>query len=64
MAPRKISRSERFNVSRAQHDVALDRTDFLLQQPHRSLRDLIANAYLQGVLDAAETMALLPEGAR
>lgn len=57
MSPRKKSRCERFDVSQREHSIALDRTDFLLDQTHRPLRDLIANAYLQGVIDAAETMA-------
>lgn len=61
MAPRKISRGVLLNVSPGELDLALRRTDYLLNMTHRSLEDLIANAWVQGVLDAAEHMAAKAE---
>lgn len=61
MSPRKISRAERIDVSRDQLDLARRRTDYLLNMAHRSLEDLIANAWVQGVLDAGEHMAAKAE---
>ena len=54
MAPRKISRSERLDVTPDELAFMLRRTDFLLRHLHIPFENLIANAYLQGVLDAAE----------
>lgn len=57
MAPRRIARGERIDVKPEERALALRRTEFLLNMTHRSLEDLIANAWVQGVLDAAEHMA-------
>lgn len=50
---------ERLDVTRAQSDWAVNRTDFLMDSigAELSLKNLLANAYLQGVIDAAELMA-------
>ena len=61
MAPRKVSRCERIEVTRDQHRLALERTDFLLRMTYRSLEDLLANAWVQGVIDAARTRAMKGE---
>ncbi len=57
MAPRKVPRYERFTVTHNEDRIARERTDYLLRMVDRPLSDLIANAYLQGICDAAETMA-------
>lgn len=57
MSPRKIARGERINVSPDELNLALRRTEYLLNMTHRSLEDLIANAWVQGILDAAEHIA-------
>lgn len=54
MAPRKIARGQRIDISPDEKALALRRTEFLLNMTHRSLDDLIANAWVQGVLDVAE----------
>lgn len=60
MAPRKKHRIAPFTVSANEHRIAMDRTDFLLAQSNRSLQDLIANAYILGVIDAPESMVISP----
>jgi hypothetical protein len=52
---RKIARGERFEVSPGERSLALRRTEYLLNMTHRSLEDLIANAWIQGIADAAES---------
>lgn len=61
MAPRKIERGERIEVTREQHELALKRTSFLLHMTDRSLQDLIANAWVQGVIDTTEHLMAHPE---
>ena len=61
MSPRARIRSEQFTVTVAQRDLARGRTAFLLDGVGHSmpLIDLLANAYFQGLIDAAETMEML-----
>lgn len=44
----------------AQRDLAIRRSEFLVDGigANLSLRDLLANAYLQGLIDASEVMAM------
>ena len=59
MGRRAKEEIERFTVTRGQHDLALDRVRFLAKWPmtDRKLTDLLANAYLLGIQDAAVVMA-------
>jgi hypothetical protein len=46
-------------ITAAQRDLAIRRSEFLVDGigASLSLRDLLANAYLQGLIDASEVMA-------
>lgn len=60
MSPRKISRGLRTEFTMAQVRLAEHRTEFLLElAAGRTVRDTVANAWLQGVLDAGEALPLL-----
>ena len=61
VSPRKIARGERIELPPGCVDLAKRRTDYLLRMTHRSLEDLIANAWVQGVLDAGEHMTAKPQ---
>lgn len=60
MAPRRRAQHERLMITRDQRDLARRRTDFLLDGIGFSMTipDLLANAYLQGLIDAAEAVAI------
>lgn len=50
-------------ITQAHRDLAVSRSEFLMDGigANLSLRDLLANAYLQGLIDAAETIAMQAE---
>ncbi len=47
-------------ITQQQRQLAIGRTDFLVDGigATMSLKDLLANAYLQGLIDASEVMAM------
>lgn len=47
-------------ITEQQRQLAIRRTDFLVDSigANMSLKDLLANAYLQGLIDASEVMAM------
>lgn len=54
---------EWLTVTPAERDLARRRTDFLVDHIGSTLTigDMLANAYLQGVIDAAETMVMIED---
>lgn len=52
---RRVKRSrELFHITREQQAFCHKRVRFLLDDPERSLLDLLGNAYTQGLIDATE----------
>lgn len=59
MAPRTVSRSERYDVPQQFVELAQRRTEFLfrhIQFGDMSMRHVIASAYLQGMSDCADAL--------
>jgi hypothetical protein len=45
-------------ISTEQLRIARERTDFIPLHPEMALRDMLANAYVCGLIDAAEVIAM------
>ncbi len=67
MAPKPVIRSQRYDVPQQFHELAQRRTEFLfhvMTWGDKSMRIVLASAYLQGLGDAADALEKRLESAR